>query len=162
MRTTRALAALGIAGAFVGLAAPTAGAWDSSTISVDPTVAGRGAHVAVNVSAHECKGGGTVYSSAIEHGSATLTGTSNGAHANVKVSHNASYGRHDVTVHCGSAGSITKPQALTVIGPSQGGSGGSITSGATSTDIAIGTGLVTAAVAGGGVFWLRRRGESKA
>ncbi|MFI6938112.1 hypothetical protein ACIBI4_02460 [Streptomyces sp. NPDC050418] len=161
MRTTRALAALGVAGAFLGLAAPTAGAWDGSTISVDPTVAGRGAHVAVNITAHECKNGGTVYSNAIEHGSAPLTGTSNGAHANVKVSHSASLGRHDVTVNCGGS-SVTKPQALTVIGPAQGGTGGSFVSRATPTDIAIGTGLVTAAVAGGGVFWLRRRGDAKA
>ncbi len=162
MRTTRALAALGVAGAFLGLAAPTAGAWDGSTISVDPTVAGRGATVAVNITAHECSGGGTAYSSAFERGSVTLYGKSGGAHGNAKIDHGASFGRHDVTVSCNGAGSVTKSQAVTVIGPAQGGSGGSLTAGATSTDIAIGTGLVTAAVAGGGVFWLRRRGDSRA
>ncbi|WP_415953254.1 hypothetical protein [Streptomyces sp. KLOTTS4A1] len=161
MRTTRALAALGVAGALLTLSAPTAGAWDGSTISVDPTVAGRGAHVAVNITAHECRNGGTVSSNAFQNGSAPLTGTSNGAHANVKVSHNATLGRHNVTVTCGGS-SVTKSQALTVIGPAQGGTGGSFLSRATPTDIAIGTGLVTAAVAGGGMFWLRRRGESKA
>ncbi|MBC9713817.1 hypothetical protein H9Y04_14695 [Streptomyces sp. TRM66268-LWL] len=161
MRTTRALAALGAAGALLVVTAPSAGAWDASTISVDPTVAGRGTHVAVNVVAPECSGGGTVYSSAFEHGSAPLSGTSNGGHANPKISHTASFGRHDVTVHCRGS-QVTKAQALTVIGPAHGGTGGSVNAGATSTDIAIGTGLVAAAVAGGGMFWLRRRGESKA
>ncbi|MER5178374.1 hypothetical protein ABT009_08400 [Streptomyces sp. NPDC002896] len=45
-------------------------------------------------------------------------------------------------------------------GPVAGGLGGSLT-GATAPDMAIGGGLVAAALASGGVFWLRRRAEKR-
>ncbi|MER7171647.1 MULTISPECIES: hypothetical protein [Streptomyces] len=159
MRTTRALAALGVAGAFLGLAAPTASAWDGSVISVSPTHPARGSQVAVTVNAHECGSGGTITSTAFPQ--THLNGTGGGGHANPTIYSHASFGHHSVTATCGGQ-SVTKDLALTVVGPAHGGTGGSVTSGATSTDIAIGTGLVAAAVAGGGMFWLRRRGESKA
>ncbi|GHI03381.1 hypothetical protein AQI88_00775 [Streptomyces cellostaticus] len=69
-------------------------------------------------------------------------------------------GHYDITVNCNGR-TLTRPAAFTVLGGVQGGVGGSRTSGATSTDMAIGGGLVAAAVIGGGAFWLRRRHEKR-
>ncbi|SOE07456.1 hypothetical protein SAMN06272765_8353 [Streptomyces sp. Ag109_G2-15] len=69
-------------------------------------------------------------------------------------------GRYDITVNCNGR-TLTRPNAFTVLGAVQGGLGGSVTSGATPTDMAIGGGLVASAVIGGGAFWLRRRDEKR-
>jgi LPXTG-motif cell wall-anchored protein len=69
-------------------------------------------------------------------------------------------GRYDITVNCDGR-TLTRPSAFTVLGGVQGGVGGSQSHGATATDMAIGGGLVGAAVIGGGVFWLRRRNEKR-
>lgn len=159
MRTTRALAVTAAAGAFIGLAAPAAIAWDASTISVSPSTARRGQTVTVNVNAHECRTGGHVSSSAFPQ--TPLVPHGNMASAQVRINQNATIGSHEVTATCGGS-SVTKPAALTVImGGAQGGLGGSSNAGATATDMAIGGTLVAAAVIGGGVFWLRRRGETR-
>jgi len=50
---------------------------------------------------------------------------------------------------------------FTVIGGVRGGLGGSSSTGATPADLAIGGGLVAAALVGGGVFWMRRRSENR-
>ncbi|MFB7507304.1 hypothetical protein [Streptomyces broussonetiae] len=50
---------------------------------------------------------------------------------------------------------------LTVLGGVHSGAGGARSSGATPTDMAIGSALVASAVIGGGVFWLRRRNEKR-
>ncbi|NBE56185.1 hypothetical protein [Streptomyces boluensis] len=162
MRTSRALAVTAAAGAFIGLAAPAASAWDGSTISVSPTTTHRGGTVTVTVNAHECNTNGSVSSSAFQ--STPLHSSGGVATANVTINHNASIGSHSVTATCGTGpnNSVTREAALTVIhGGVRGGLGGSSSTGATSTDVAIGGSLVAAAVIGGGVFWLRRRGEAK-
>ncbi|MGW0734964.1 hypothetical protein [Streptomyces sp. NPDC002851] len=160
MRTTRALAVTAAAGAFIGLAAPAAIAWDASTISVSPSTARRGQTVTVTVNASECKGGGHVSSSAFHQ--ARLVPRGHTATARVRINNNATIGSHEVTATC-AGHSVTKPNALTVIhGGTMGGLGGSSNTGATATDMAIGGTLVAAAVVGGGVFWLRRRNESRA
>ena len=43
----------------------------------------------------------------------------------------------------------------------RGGLGGSTSTGATPTDMAIGGGLIAVAVVGGAVFWMRRRAEKR-
>lgn len=160
MRTSRALAVTAAAGAFIGLAAPAASAWDGSSITVSPTTSHRGGSVSVMVNAHECRGGGHVSSSAFQN--TPLHWNGGVATANVKVKHDAHIGSHSVTATCGGS-SATREAALTVIhGGVRGGVGGSTSTGATPTDVAIGGSLVAAALIGGGVFWLRRRGETKA
>ncbi|MFE0513773.1 hypothetical protein, partial [Streptomyces sp. NPDC058964] len=76
------------------------------------------------------------------------------------VNNDAQPGQYDITVNCNGR-SLIRPGAFTVIGGVRGGLGGSISSGATKTDVAIGGGLVASAVIGGGVFWLRRRHEKR-
>lgn len=160
MRTFRALAVTAAAGAFIGLAAPAASAWDGSSITVSPSTTQRGGSVSVMVNAHECRAGGRVSSSAFQN--TPLTWHGGVATANVTINRNAHIGAHDVTATCGGT-SVTRNAALTVIhGGVRGGIGGSSSTGATPTDVAIGGSLVAAALIGGGVFWLRRRGESKA
>ncbi|WP_373033613.1 hypothetical protein [Streptomyces sp. NRRL B-2790] len=69
-------------------------------------------------------------------------------------------GHYPITVDCNGR-TLTRPAAFSVLGGVQGGVGGSITSGATRTDVAIGGGLVASAVVGGGAFWVRRRNEKR-
>ncbi|MDI3420034.1 hypothetical protein [Streptomyces luteolus] len=159
MRTSRTLAVTAAAGAIIGLAAPSASAWDGSAITVSPTTTFRGGSVSVMVNAHECRSGGHVSSSAFPN--TRLRWNGGVATANVRIKRNAHIGSHSVTATCGGS-SVTREGALTVIhGGSQGGVGGSSSTGATSTDVAIGGSLVGAALIGGGVFWLRRRGETR-
>ncbi|MEV5878963.1 hypothetical protein AB0L75_33035 [Streptomyces sp. NPDC052101] len=82
------------------------------------------------------------------------------ARGSARIDRDARPGRYDITVHC-EGRSLTRPGTFTVLGGVQGGVGGSISSGATSADMAIGAGLVASAVVGGGVFWLRRRNEKR-
>lgn len=77
------------------------------------------------------------------------------------INQDARPGSYDITVNCDGTGPLTRPAAFTVIGGVRGGIGGSSTSGATPTDMAIGGGLVAAAAVGGGVFWMRRRSEKR-
>ncbi|WP_156725122.1 hypothetical protein [Streptomyces apocyni] len=160
MRTTRALAVAAVAGTFLGLAAPAASAWDASAVSVSPHAVPRGGEVTIKVKEHACSGG-RVFSDAFP--TARLRHHQGDVFkARATVNSNASIGAKDVTVHCGSS-SVTKNAAFTVIhGGVRGGVGGSTSTGATATDMAIGGGLVAAAAIGGGVFWMRRRGESRA
>ncbi|KMS82425.1 MULTISPECIES: hypothetical protein [Streptomyces] len=76
------------------------------------------------------------------------------------VDRDAGRGRYDVTVRCDGR-TLTRRGAFSVIGGVNGGFGGSRTSGATPTDMAIGGGLVGAAVLGSGAFWMRRRHEKR-
>ncbi|MDQ8705061.1 hypothetical protein RCO28_21565 [Streptomyces sp. LHD-70] len=163
MRTSRALAVTAAAGAIIGLAAPSASAWDASAITVSPTTTFRGGTVTVTVNAHECTRGSNnhVSSSAFRNTRLRPSG-GNMATATVRIKRNAHIGSHSVTATCGAAGSVTREGALTVIhGGAGGGLGGSTSTGATSTDVAIGGSLAGAALIGGGAFWLRRRGETR-
>ncbi|MFE1247987.1 hypothetical protein [Streptomyces sp. NPDC058735] len=161
MRNTRALAVAGAAVAALGLSAPAAVAWDSpSNIMVLPSVIARGGQLTITVDG--CKHGGTATSSAFP--TTTLSPVHGGRNEMAKgtatVHSNARPGPYDVTVTCNGR-SLTKPQAFSVIGGVRGGIGGSSTTGATPTDVAIGGGLVAAAAVGGGVFWMRRRAERR-
>ncbi|MCX4903337.1 hypothetical protein [Streptomyces sp. NBC_00878] len=161
MRTTRALAVSAVAFAAVGLAAPTAAAWDNpSNIVVMPSVIARGGQVTVTVDG--CPNGGTMTSTAFPQANLSPVNNSNTqmSKGTATINSSATPGSYDITVNC-SGKTLTKPQAFTVIGGVRGGLGGSSSIGATPADMAIGGGLVGLALIGSGVFWMRRRSESK-
>ncbi|MGP4043555.1 hypothetical protein [Streptomyces sp. 2A115] len=162
MRTTRALAVSATAVATLGLTAPVAAAWDSpSNIVAMPSVIARGGQLTVTVDG--CPKGGTMTSNAFPKTDLSpVPGSQNEtSKGTATINSNATPGSYDITVNCIGTGTLTKPQAFTVIGGVRGGLGGSSSSGATPTDIAIGGGLVGLALIGGGVFWMRRRSENK-
>lgn len=161
MRNSRALAVAGAAVAAVGLAAPAAVAWDSpSNIVALPSVIARGGQLTVTVDG--CPSGGTMTSDAFPSTSLSpINGANETSKGTATVNSNASTGSHSITVNCTGKGTLTNPAAFTVIGGVRGGLGGSSSTGATPTDMAIGGGLVGLAVIGGGVFWMRRRSERR-
>ncbi|WP_328773304.1 hypothetical protein [Streptomyces sp. NBC_00286] len=164
MRTTRALAVSATALLTLGLAAPTATARDGfhhpSNIVAMPSVIAPGGQLTVTVNG--CPKGGHMTSDAfprtelrpIHHSSDTAKGVAT-------VHRDARRGPHHITVDCDGK-TLTKDNAFTVIGGAQGGIGGSSSSGATPTDMAIGGGLMGLALVGGAVFWMRRRSENQA
>lgn len=162
MRTTRALAVAVTAGAVVGIAAPTASAWaDPSNIVAMPSVIPRGGQLTVTVDGSACAAHGSKITSNAFPDTPLKSMNGGTASANPMVYHHASPGAHSITVHCGTSKALTKPNAFTVIhGGVRGGLGGSSSAGATATDMAIGGALVTVALVGGGVFWMRRRSEN--
>ncbi|MFE1798072.1 hypothetical protein ACFW9L_18160 [Streptomyces sp. NPDC059517] len=161
MRSTRALAVSATAIAALGLTASQAVAWDtSSNIVAMPSAIARGGQLTVTVDG--CPNGGSMTSRAfprtdlspIRNHSETSKGTTT-------VNSSASPGAYDIRVHCTGKPALTKSAAFTVIGGVRGGLGGSSSDGATPTDMAIGGSLVGLALVGGGVFWMRRRAESR-
>ncbi|MFF5142851.1 hypothetical protein ACFY6U_24490 [Streptomyces sp. NPDC013157] len=76
------------------------------------------------------------------------------------IDRNASPGPYDLTVRCDGR-TLLRRDAFFVLGGVHGGFGGSVSSGATPADMAIGGGLVGAAVLAGCGFWLRRRSEKR-
>ncbi|MER7486825.1 hypothetical protein ABTY20_13185 [Streptomyces sp. NPDC126497] len=164
MRNSRALAAAGAAVAVLGFAAPAAVADagrvpNPSNIVALPSVIPRGGQLTITVDG--CPNGGTATSNAFPRTNLTpISGANDTSKGTATVDADARPGSYDITVHC-SGRSLTRPAAFTVIGGVRGGIGGSSTSGATPTDMAIGGALVAAAVAGSGVFWMRRRAEKR-
>ena len=162
MRTTRALAAAGAAVAVLGLATPVAVAKDGMNLSPSnvvalPSVIARGGQLTITV--NNCTAPATASSDAFP----TITlrvGQGNVATGRATVNQNARTGSHSISVVCRN-GTVINPTAFTVIGGVRGGLGGSSSTGATPTDMAIGGGLVALAVIGGGVFWMRRRSEKR-
>ncbi|MFE0356033.1 hypothetical protein ACFW20_09820 [Streptomyces nigra] len=159
MRTTRTLAAAATAVVALGVAAPAAVARDGmpgpSNIRALPSVIARGGQLTITVDG--CHSGGTATSDAFRP--TTLSPTGGGtARGTATVDHKARPGSHSITVNCGGR-TLTNPAAFTVVGGVRGGLGGSSSTGATPTDMAIGGGLIAAALAGGGLFWMRRRAE---
>ncbi|MGQ4388443.1 hypothetical protein [Streptomyces sp. SAS_270] len=161
MRTTRALAACAAAVAAVGLAAPTAAAWDQPTsVTAAPSVIAPGGKLLITVNGSACTIAGSTVSSDVFPTTTLTSMGGNTSTANPTVNSNASPGVYRVTTMCEGR---TKEfsSVFTVIGGVRGGLGGSSSTGATPTDMAIGGGLVAAAAVGGGVFWLRRRSEKR-
>ncbi|MFI6355169.1 hypothetical protein ACIBJF_21495 [Streptomyces sp. NPDC050743] len=78
----------------------------------------------------------------------------------VQVDGDARPGRYDAAVDCDGR-TLIRPAAFTVLGGVQGGAGSGRPTGATPADMAIGAGLVTLAVVGGGAGWVRRRMEKR-
>ncbi|MFF3374796.1 hypothetical protein ACFYXF_17840 [Streptomyces sp. NPDC002680] len=161
MRTTRALVVSAATAAAVGLAAPAASAWDQPTsVTAAPSVIAPGGQLVLTVNGSACTmNGSTVSSNAFPATKLTSMG-GNTATATVTVNSNATAGSYSVTTNCENR-SKTFTSVFTVIGGVRGGLGGSSSTGATPTDMAIGGGLVAAALVGGGVFWMRRRSENR-
>jgi hypothetical protein len=161
MRTSRALAAAGAAVAVLGLAAPTATAWDTpSNIVALPSVIARGGQLTVTVDG--CPHGGTMTSPAFPTTPLTpVRGANETSKGIATINSHARPGSYDITVNC-SGRTLTRPAAFTVIGGVHGGIGGGSSSGATPADMAVGGGLVAAAVAGGASRTGRRRSERRA
>ncbi|MGW0822868.1 hypothetical protein [Streptomyces sp. NPDC002845] len=162
MRTTRALAVSAAAVAAVGLAAPTAAAWDQPTsVTAAPNVIARGGQLTLTVSGGDaCTTPGSTISSNAFPTTKLTSMDGRTATARVTVNSNATTGSHSVTTNC-EGKTKTFNDVFTVIGGVRGGLGGSSSSGATPTDMAIGGGLVAAAAIGGGLFWMRRRSENR-
>ncbi|MEV7284868.1 hypothetical protein AB0O01_09965 [Streptomyces sp. NPDC093252] len=128
-------------------------------ILVRPGVIARGGQLTITVDG--CRNGGAASSNAFR--TTTLTpvrGANDTSRAHATVHHDARPGTYEVRVNCDGR-TLTRPRAFTVIGGVRGGLGGSTSDGATPTDMAIGGGLVGAALLGGGVFWMRRRAEKR-
>ncbi|MEW2404288.1 hypothetical protein [Streptomyces sp. NPDC046862] len=161
MRTTRALAASAAAVAALGFAAPTAAAWnDPTSVTAQPSVIARGGQLVLTVKGEACTAANSTISSAAFPTTKLRSMGGDTATATVTVNSNATPGAQSVTTNCDGR-QRTFNNVFTVIGGVRGGIGGSSTSGATPTDIAIGGGLVAVALIGGGVFWMRRRSENK-
>ncbi|MFI8946144.1 hypothetical protein ACIGO6_06455 [Streptomyces sp. NPDC053750] len=164
MRNTRALAAAGAAVAVLGLAAPTATAGGDHhqqprNIVALPSVIARGGQLTVTVDG--CPQGGTMASRAFRTAHLTpVRGANATSRGTATIRQDARPGSYDITVDC-SGRRLTRPAAFTVIGGVRGGLGGSNSTGATPADVAIGGGMVATAVAGGGLFWMRRRAERR-
>ncbi|MBO7937401.1 MULTISPECIES: hypothetical protein [Streptomyces] len=168
MRKPRIVAASAVSAAAavaLGLAAPAAVARDGMTanprnVVVQPSVIARGGQITVSVDG--CPAGGHMTSSAFPQSNLTpVNGVGQSARGTATINDNARPGPYDITVYC-SGQTLTAPAAFTVIGGVRGGLGGSSSTGATPTDMAIGGGLVAAAAAGGALFWMRRRSERRA
>ncbi|MEW2158807.1 hypothetical protein AB0950_26555 [Streptomyces sp. NPDC007189] len=113
----------------------------------------------LTVSAVGCPEGGTMSSRAFP--ATGLDGSGDGAsRAGVRLDRDARPGRYDLTVRCDGR-TLVRPDAFTVLGGVHGGVGGSRSAGATPSDMAIGAGLVSLSVVGGGAYWLRRRREQR-
>ncbi|GHJ42128.1 hypothetical protein [Streptomyces sp. TS71-3] len=163
MRRFRALVVSAVSAAAVGLAAPSAAAWndDPDGITVTPQVIARGGQLTISADAPECRvPGSTVESEAFPRTTLQPIPGSNRVTATVRVFNNANRGSYDVTARCDGR-TFTKRNAFTVIGGVQGGLGGS-TTGAAGTDMLVGGGLVGAALLGGSLVLRHRRAESKA
>ncbi|MET7598214.1 hypothetical protein ACWERY_07715 [Streptomyces sp. NPDC004082] len=162
MRTTRALAVSAVAAAVVGLAAPAATAWESpSNIVAMPSVIARGGQLTVTVDGSSCQMPGSTVSSPVFPTTPLHHVSGRTSTATVTIDRNARPGSYDITARCGEHKTLTRPAAFTVIGGVRGGLGGSSSSGATPTDMAIGGALVATAALAGGVFWMRRRTENR-
>jgi len=161
MRTTRALVVSAATAAAVGLAAPAASAWDQPTsVTAAPSVIAPGGQLVLTVNGSACATNGSTVSSNAFPATRLKSMGGNTATATVTVNSNATAGSYSVTTNCENR-SKTFTSVFTVIGGVRGGLGGSSSTGATPTDIAIGGGLVAAALIGGGVFWMRRRSENR-
>ena len=161
MRTTRALVVSAATVAAVGLAAPAASAWDQpSSVTAAPSVIAPGGQLVLTVDGSACTTPGSAISSNAFPSTHLRSMGGNTATATVTVNANATAGSYSVTTTC-EGRSRTFNSVFTVVGGVRGGLGGSSSIGATPTDMAIGGGLVAAALVGGGVFWMRRRAENR-
>ncbi|MFJ9076396.1 hypothetical protein ACIRO3_14215 [Streptomyces sp. NPDC102278] len=163
MRASRALAVTAAAFAVVGLGIPFASANPAggppsgggngpSNVTVNPYSVHQGS--TMQVSAAGCGRGGTVWS----HGNFPQTNLSAGSigFATVRIFNHASPGHHTLSVKCHD-NSLVATHRFTILDGrgAEGGLGGSI--GPSSTETAIGAGLISAAALGAGVHVMRRR-----
>ncbi|MEW2116263.1 hypothetical protein AB0945_13950 [Streptomyces sp. NPDC005474] len=161
MRTTRALVVAAATAAAVGLAAPAASAWDQpSSVTAAPSVIAPGGQLVLTANGSACTMAGSTISSNAFPTTRFRSMDGRTATATVTVNANATPGSYSVTTNCENQ-TRSFNSVFTVIGGVRGGLGGSSSTGATPADLAIGGGLVAAALVGGGVFWMRRRSENR-
>ncbi|MFJ8025632.1 hypothetical protein [Streptomyces sp. NPDC096311] len=128
-------------------------------ILVRPSVIARGGQLSITVDGEACRRPGSTVSSRVFRTTLLRRVGGDTSIATVTVDRDARPGSYDVTARCDDR-RLTRAAAFTVIGGVSGGLGGSV-GGAAPADVAIGSGLLTAGVVGGGVFWLRRRSERR-
>jgi hypothetical protein len=128
-------------------------------ILVRPSVIAPGGQLAITVIGEACLRPGSTVSSRVFPTTLLRRAGGDTSIATVRVDRFAHPGSYDVTARCDNR-RLTRPAAFTVIGGAHTGVGGSV-GGAAPADIAIGGGLLSAGVVGGGVFWLRRRSERR-
>ncbi|MFI8521166.1 hypothetical protein ACIGEZ_25600 [Streptomyces sp. NPDC085481] len=162
MRAARTLAVTATAFAALGLAAPLATATNNggaggnggpSDVQVSPFEVFPGATLTVTV--RGCNRGGTVTSNAFPETS--LSRDNSGLSTAVaRIFNNATPGNYNLAVRCNDDNRVvTRPFRVLPGRGAQGGLGGSLAP--SSTEMAVGGGLVAAAALGGGVFIARRR-----
>ncbi|MCH0539741.1 hypothetical protein I3F58_09225 [Streptomyces sp. MUM 203J] len=160
MHASRALAVAATACAVLGLGAPLAAAGGNggngpTDLSVSPSVVHQGG--VLNVHVEGCNRGGTVTSNAFPR--THLTVTSSGQTATPRVFDHATPGRYNLAVRCNDSSRVATASFRVVPGRgAQGGLGGSVTP--SSTEMAVGAGLVGTAALGGALFISRRRSLS--
>ncbi|WP_434096973.1 hypothetical protein [Streptomyces mirabilis] len=128
-------------------------------IIVRPSVIARGGQLSITVDGEACLRPGSTVSSRVFRTTLLRRVGGDTSIATVTVDRDARPGSYDVTARCDGR-RLTRPAAFTVIGGVSGGLGGSI-GGAAPADVAIGSGLLTAGVVGGGLLWRRRRSERR-
>jgi len=165
MRTTRALAAVAVAAAVIGFATPTARAGDErSDIVAGPGDIARGGQLTDTVNGTRCRAEGGTASSPVFRTARLRPVVDRSASATVTVDRGARPGSYDPTVRCDitrESRTLARPAVFTVVDGVRGGADAGGSTGATPADMAIGGGLVAAAVICGGVFWLRGRSEDE-
>ncbi|MEV6396073.1 hypothetical protein AB0M39_15070 [Streptomyces sp. NPDC051907] len=160
MRASRAFAVAAAACAVVGLSAPLAAAGGDGqggngpiNVNVNPQSVHPGGTLTITVQG--CDRGGTVTSNAFRQ--VNLSDSRSGtATAIARINDNATPGQYSLAVRCNDNSSVASAHFTVLSGRgAQGGLGGSV--GPSSTEMAIGVGLVATAAVGGGVFVARRR-----
>ncbi|WP_240135706.1 hypothetical protein [Streptomyces sp. MUM 178J] len=151
---SRALAVAAAACAAVGLSAPLAVADNGPTnIRLNPSSVHQGSTMTIKVDG--CRNGGTVTSNAFPrtHLSVNRDGRST---AVARIYNDATPGRYNLAVRCNDSSRVATERFTVLAGRgTSGGLGGSF--GPSSTEMALGSGLVATAALGGAVFIARRR-----
>ncbi|MER8232881.1 hypothetical protein [Streptomyces sp. NPDC094049] len=154
MRAARTLAVTATAFAAVALAAPLAAATNGPRdVTVNPFDVHAGS--TITITAKGCGHGGTVTSNAFPE--TNLSVNSNGlSSAIARVHDRATPGSYNLAVKCRDNSSVVTHSFRVLPGRgAQGGLGGSLAP--SSTEMAVGGGLVATAALGGGLFIARRR-----
>ncbi|MER5890407.1 hypothetical protein ABT160_41825 [Streptomyces sp. NPDC001941] len=154
MRASRALAVAATACAAVGLSAPLALATSGpSNITVNPYSVHQGS--TLTVTAQGCGHGGTVTSNAFAQTSLTVNSSGHST-ASPRIHDHATPGHYNLAVKCSDNAMVATHQFTVLDGRgAHGGLGGSM--GPSSTEMAVGGGLVATAAVGGTFFLARRR-----
>jgi hypothetical protein len=161
MRASRVLAVTAAACAAMAFSAPLAGADNAqdgsagspSNVQVDPSTVHQGGTMRITVDG--CRRGGWVTSNAFPK--VPLSQAASGrSTATARVFDKATPGNYNLAVRCGDNSRVLTRQFTVVAGRAAlGGLGGSV--GPSSTETAVGAGLVATAAIGGSLFVARRR-----
>lgn len=154
MRASRALTVTAAACAAVALSAPLAGATNGpSNITVNPFSVHQGG--TLHITAQGCGHGGHVTSNAFPKAQLSVNASGH-SEARARIHNHATPGDYNLSVKCSDNSRIATHRFRVLAGQgAEGGLGGSI--GPSSTEMAVGAGLVASAAVGGTFFIARRR-----